>query len=275
MLIDMEGGKTMTEATIAPRDAVVAGDWQTAAAQNLAEAWLTPAEAQGQRTQREATVWLADSDLPHPFMHSATLLAPLGEGDAAECIARLRRFYAAGTGDSWALWSAWPTPDLRPFGGIFVGQPPLMVRPAGPIPPAPPELAIREVTDAAALVDFERTFIEGYPIPELQPFQAGRLFTPPVLGGDYRLWLGYAEGRPVTCAIAQVSAGVVGVHLVATLPEARGRGYGAAITARATSTAPDLPAVLQASDLGRPVYERIGFRVHSRFDLWIFPATAD
>ena len=271
----MEGGKAMIEAATTLRDALLAGDWQTAAAKNLAEAWLTPAEAQGQRTQREATVWLADSDLPHPFMHSATLLAPLGEGDALEFVARLRRFYAAGTGDSWALWSAWPTPDLRPFGGIFVGQPPLMVRPAGPIPPAPPELAIREVTDAAALVDFERTFIEGYPIPELQPFQAGRLFTPPVLGGDYRLWLGYAGGRPVTCAIAQVSAGVVGVHLVATLPEARGRGYGAAITARAASTAPDLPAVLQASDLGRPVYERIGFRVHSRFDLWIFPATAD
>ncbi len=146
-----------------------------------------------------------------------------------------------------------------------------MVRPAGPCPPAPPELDIRAVVDAAMLVDFERTFIEGYPIQELQPFQPGRLFTPAVLGGDYHLWLGYLGERPVTCAIAQVSDGVVGIHFVATLPEARGRGYGATITARAASTAPTLPAVLQASDLGRPVYERIGFRVHSRFDLWVFP----
>jgi GNAT superfamily N-acetyltransferase len=94
------------------------------------------------------------------------------------------------------------------------------------------------------------------------------------LGGHYRLWLGYVAGRPVTCAIANVSDGVVGVHFVATLPEARGRGYGAAVTARAASVAPTLPAVLQASDLGRPVYERLGFRVVCRFDLWIVPRRA-
>jgi GNAT superfamily N-acetyltransferase len=263
------------EAATRAQDAAAGKDWQTAAARNLAAAWLTPAEAQGHRTRRETTVWLADSDLPHPFMHSATLLAPLGEAEAPAFAARLRRFYATGTGDSWALWSAWPTPDLRPFGGAFAGQPPLMVRPAGPCPPAPTELVIREVTDPAALGDFERTFVTGYPIPELQPFQPGRLFTPPVLGGAYHLWLGYVAGQPVTCAIAHLSGDVVGIHFVATVPEARGRGYGAAITARAVSTDPTLPAVLQASDLGRPVYERLGFRVHSRFDLWIFPTAPD
>jgi GNAT superfamily N-acetyltransferase len=265
----------MIATAMATREAVLAGDWQVAAAQNLAEAWLTPAQAQGHRTSRDARVWAADSDVPHPLMRSATLLTPLGEGEAPALVARLRSFYAAGTGDAWALWSAWPTPDLRPLGGSFVGQPPLMVRTAGPIPTAPPELDIREVVDAAMLVDFERTFIEGYPIEELQPFQPGRLFTLPVLGGDYHLWLGYLDGRPVTCAIAQVSDGVVGVHFVATSPEARGRGYGAAITARAACTDPTLPAVLQSSDLGRPVYERIGFSVHSRFDLWVFPTAGE
>jgi GNAT superfamily N-acetyltransferase len=127
------------------------------------------------------------------------------------------------------------------------------------------------VDDAETLVDYERTFIEGYPLQELQPFRPGALFAPPVLGGDFHLWVGYVDGRPVTCAIAQVSDSVVGIHFVATLAEMRGRGYGAAITARAASTNPLLPAVLQASDLGRPVYERIGFAVHSRFDLWVFP----
>jgi GNAT superfamily N-acetyltransferase len=261
---------TVTES----RYAAVAGDWQTAAARNLASAWLTPAEAQGHRISREATMWAADNEAAHPLLNSATLLTPLDYRDAPALVERLQRFYAAGKGASWALWSAWSAPDLGPLGGTFVGQPPLMIRPAGAFPPAPSALGIREVSDAQMLIDFERTFIEGYPIHELQPFRPGTIFTPPVLGGDYHLWLGYVEGRPVTCAIAHVSDSVVGIHFVATLPEARGRGYGAAITSQAAGTDSALPAVLQASDLGRPVYERIGFTVHSRFDLWVFQSDA-
>ena len=149
-----------------------------------------------------------------------------------------------------------------------------MARPAGPPPPDRPELDIREVTDQRGITDFEHVFVDGYPIPELQPFRPGALFTPAVLGGDYHLWVGYVAGHPVTCAVAHVAGDVVGIHLVATLPEARRRGYGAAITGRAANSVPDLPAVLQASDLGRPVYERIGFRVVSHFDLWILPRSA-
>jgi GNAT superfamily N-acetyltransferase len=124
------------------------------------------------------------------------------------------------------------------------------------------------------LRDFERVFIEAYPVPELQPHHPGALFTAPVLGGKYHLWLGYVAGRAVTCAISYVSDGIIGVYFVATLPQARGRGYGAAITARAAITAPHLPAVLQASDLGRPVYERLGFTLVDHFALWIFPLGA-
>jgi len=55
---------------------------------------------------------------------------------------------------------------------------------------------------------------------------------------------------------------------VATLPEARGRGYGAALTATAALSQPDLPSALIASDDGRGVYERLGFLPISRFTLW-------
>ncbi len=246
--------------------------WRSAAARNLAGAWLAPAEAQGHPTLREAVVWAAKSGLPHPFLNSATLLQPLADADAPALIVRLRRFYSEGVSRPWAIWSAWPTPDLEPFGGTFVGQPPLMVRPPAPHFPAPAELTIREAKDAATLGDFERIFIMAYPVPELQPYRTGVLFTPPVLGGNYRPWIGYVEEQPVTCAISYASGDVVGIHFVATVPEARGRGYGAAITARAAASAPTLPAVLQASDLGRPVYERLGFSVVSRFDLWVFPS---
>ena len=269
----------MSDATVPAANnqgaATPAADWITPAVRNLAGSWLAPAEAQGHPTLREAAFWAANTGLPHPLPNSATLLQPLADADAPALLARLKAFYAAAGGRPWAIWSAWPTPDLQPLGGIFAGQPPLMVRPPAPCPPAPPELAIWEVTDAATLGDFERVFIEGYPVPELQPYRPGVFLTTAVLGNDYRLWLGYVAGRAVTCAIAYVRDGVVGVYLVATLPEARGRGYGAAISARAATTDPALPAVLQASDLGRPVYERLGFGTVGHFNLWIFlPGTS-
>jgi hypothetical protein len=53
---------------------------------------------------------------------------------------------------------------------------------------------------------------------------------------------------------------------------ARGRGYGEAVTWAATQVGSGLPAVLIASDPGRPVYERMGFVALSRWTFWHRPA---
>jgi predicted GNAT family acetyltransferase len=76
------------------------------------------------------------------------------------------------------------------------------------------------------------------------------------------------DGRPVAGSMAINSRGLVAVEMVATLPEARGKGFGAAVTATAALSAPDLPSALIASDDGRSVYERLGFLPISRFTLW-------
>lgn len=36
----------------------------------------------------------------------------------------------------------------------------------------------------------------------------------------------------------------------------------------ATLCRPDLPATLQASSMGRPIYERMGFRTVAAFTVW-------
>jgi ribosomal protein S18 acetylase RimI-like enzyme len=64
---------------------------------------------------------------------------------------------------------------------------------------------------------------------------------------------------------------VNGVQTVATLPEFRGRGYGEALTWTATTAEPEQPAVLLSSDLGRPVYERMGYIALLRFSYWRMP----
>ena len=86
--------------------------------------------------------------------------------------------------------------------------------------------------------------------------------------GRCRFWVGWEGERPVCAASAFGEAGIVDVTIVVTVPEARRRGYGAAVTWRATRAEPGLPALLLATDEGRPVYERMGYLPMFRFAVW-------
>jgi ribosomal protein S18 acetylase RimI-like enzyme len=60
---------------------------------------------------------------------------------------------------------------------------------------------------------------------------------------------------------------VAGIYNVTTVPEARGRSLGRAVTAEAIVEAVRRGrrlAVLGSSDMGLPVYRRLGFREVSR-----------
>jgi ribosomal protein S18 acetylase RimI-like enzyme len=75
-------------------------------------------------------------------------------------------------------------------------------------------------------------------------------------------WAGFVDGRAVASAGLMLAGGVAGIYNVATVPEARRRGIGAAMTARAVAAGRERGhevAVLGASPLGRGVYERMGF----------------
>jgi ribosomal protein S18 acetylase RimI-like enzyme len=89
------------------------------------------------------------------------------------------------------------------------------------------------------------------------------------LSGEVPLrdWIAHLDGNPVAAAALFVGGGVAGIYNVATVPEARGRGIGGAITAAALAEAVvrgERTAVLGASDMGYPVYRRLGFRDVSR-----------
>jgi hypothetical protein len=171
------------------------------------------------------------------------------------------------------LISPYGTPDLGPLGWQLIGHPPLMLRlpGGGAAPPVPLDLQIREVVDEPGLEVFERTLVDGYPMRDLQPYRWGQFYDERVIGGPTRFWVGFVGGHPVATAAAHVTAGVNNVEMVSTLDGARGRGYGAAVTWAATTADPTLPAVLIASDLGRPVYERLGYTALTRWTLWLRP----
>lgn len=79
------------------------------------------------------------------------------------------------------------------------------------------------------------------------------------------LWryLGLVDGQPVATSELLCYAGVAGIFSVATLAAHRGKGYGTLITAVPLLEAQRLGyrySVLQASELGYPIYQRLGYR---------------
>ncbi len=124
-----------------------------------------------------------------------------------------------------------------------------------------PELEIVRVGDDEGLAEAARIAAEGGGAP-LEYMQA--LYARGVVGLDgNRVYLGRVEGETVTTAIGYRTGGDVAIFSVATLPERRRRGYGAAITAHAARQGfehgADL-AWLQTSKIGESVYRRLGFR---------------
>ncbi len=214
-------------------------------------------------------VALHDTGVASPFGNTALCTAPVPADRTAELAARLQTFFGGGAGGPYLVFCPWPTGDLAPFGFHRVGHPPLMLRPAGGTAPVVPGLRIVAVDDTAGLVDFEHTLIEAYPAPEMAGAPVGTMHGPGLLDTRWRFFVGYEGDRPVATAAAWVAPTLTIVEQVATRDECRGKGYGAALTAAATFAEPANPAMLIASDPGRPVYDRLGYLPLLRYSLWL------
>lgn len=89
--------------------------------------------------------------------------------------------------------------------------------------------------------------------------------------GCYRRYLGYDQGKPIASSAMVLHSGVAGIYAVATLPEARRKGIGDAMTRIPLLAARQQGyriGTLQASSMGRPVYQRMGFHDVCAFNLY-------
>jgi GNAT superfamily N-acetyltransferase len=80
-------------------------------------------------------------------------------------------------------------------------------------------------------------------------------------------------GVPVACATVFLGAGVAGLYHVATVPKARGKGIGKAVTLAALEHARSLGyrvSILHASKQGEPIYRQIGFAEVCRVSHWYY-----
>lgn len=128
--------------------------------------------------------------------------------------------------------------------------------------PASSDLEFRRVTDEDDLATLGEINALAYDLPPTvghEAFAGSRLWL-----DEAYAYVGYRDGRAVTCAAAVPSADALVVTLVATLPEQSRRGYGQAVTrhtiTEATRESGRRRVVLHSTVEGQPVFERLGLR---------------
>ena len=157
-------------------------------------------------------------------------------------------------------------PDASPMPGMALH----------PIPPAdasiPTGHEIRRVDDQAGMDDHIRTGALGFGMPEdmLRAIVAPDTWLRP----GNAVYVGYTDGQPVTTGLGARTGTTIGVYNIATVERARRQGLGAAITVRVAADGAAAGcdvAILQASPMGFPIYERLGYRTVVEYDGWIEP----
>ena len=136
-----------------------------------------------------------------------------------------------------------------------------------------PGYEIRRATDRTGLEDHIRTAAIGFDMAE-ELIRA--IVVANVLDrDDVALYVGYVDGVPVTTGLGFRTGATIGVYNIATLKGVRGRGYGASMTRRVVADgviAGCDVAVLQASEMGYSVYERLGFRTVVEYVGYVEPS---
>lgn len=211
--------------------------------------------------------------------HNAVVAAHLDVADADVAIAAsLVSMRAHGVPGSWHLGPGMTPADLGQrlvdHGFDYVGDDIGMAADLDALRPSPlpAGLAIGRVATPEDLAVWVETLGRGFGEGPGEANWVGEVYSK--LGFENPLWryyLGWLDGRPVATATLFLGAGVAGVYFVFTVPEARNRGIGAALTLAPLLEARALGyriGVLGASTMGEPVYRRLGFREYCRIGLF-------
>jgi GNAT superfamily N-acetyltransferase len=130
------------------------------------------------------------------------------------------------------------------------------------VPLAPDELAITDVAASGTWGAYIDVLADAF---GMATDLVGPLSDPSMYQrAGWTALLATVRGVPIATSAVFVTGDVAGIYNVATVERYRGRGYGEALTWAAVDVgrrAGCAVAVLQATDMGLPVYERMGFRL--------------
>jgi GNAT superfamily N-acetyltransferase len=229
--------------------------------------WRLLAESTGGRAWERDGVFAAivPGSPQRSFFNSVLYEDPDSMVHAIDDLADL---YADAGVNAWTVWV--PQADiavaeaLEAAGHRLDATPRAMAMPLGGLrPPEPdPELEIREAPDYE-LVSSINEVAYGFARGEF-----------PVMQGDLsalRTYLGSIGGETVACAGAFAHGSDCEIVFVAVLPEGRGRGISGRLMARALADAAEQgfeTTTLQATKLGYPVYEKLGYGDYGGLQMW-------
>jgi GNAT superfamily N-acetyltransferase len=130
------------------------------------------------------------------------------------------------------------------------------------------DLTIRPVSEPEDLIAVHEIEVAtfGTPAPIAERFVGRRMLE----DERVRMFTAWLDDRPVGEATGYLLDGTVGVFGVGVVQGARRRGIGAALTVRAARAFGDRAdlAWLQPSTMARRMYEGLGFRAVSDWEVW-------
>lgn len=134
-----------------------------------------------------------------------------------------------------------------------------------------PVLDVRPVDDEVTRAAFAEVMSTAFEIPHsvsMSVYGAERAWR-----GTFKGYVGYSNGRAVTTAASVITGDVIGLYSVATLPQHRRLGFAESIMRRVIQEARESRGVsrtvLQATSSGLSLYEAMGYRTVTSFNVFI------
>jgi len=232
-------------------------------------------------------VHIASANVTWSMMNAAFLPAPqqAAEGLQRTAAAAARYFESRGKGWLLAVCEDWLAPDLRPRAAELLAPHGLkhamattgmvtdrLLEPVRPLP----ALELRPVTEVQGRHGVAD--INGLSYDTPRDIAREAIDVPAFFSGEGRGlgYVGHRNGQAASCAAVLPIDGVAYVALVATLPEHRKLGCAEAVMRQALAEAHRTQGlrrtVLHATEAGRPVYLRMGYRSVTRFHFYMAEA---
>lgn len=228
------------------------------------------------------TLWLI-SDIPYPLFNSV-FRAHLSNADAAIEAAKAR----CRSRNVPMMWWIGPSTEPADLGinlaahGFTSEEASGMAADLRFLPedlPVDPDLVIEPVRDIEAMKKWCRPLCIGFEMPDF----VGEAFLDLSrsigfgLESHFQHYIGWLDSKPVSASSMFLGAGVAGIYNVATVPEARRKGIGAAMTLMPLNEARKLGyrvGILHSSHMGVSVYRALGFREYCKIGLYVWGVAA-